>query len=164
MKYIKALIFFVLAAYSFYFVLALPTANVKNIRGENVDTKTLSNDGKPYLVVFFGVCCGSSLHAMNELNEHIEDWKNEYSLKIYAISIDDSRNTKKVPAIAKGRNWGFEIYLDENQNFKRAMNVNDKPHYFIFNGEGENIWQQVGYSAGIENIISDELEKHFAKK
>ena len=60
-----------------------------------------------------------------------DDWKDETGVKIYAVSIDDSRSSAKVSPLVNGNAWEYEVLLDENQDFKRALNVNDIPHTFI---------------------------------
>ena len=57
-------------------------------------------------------------------------------VKIIAISTDDARNSSKVPAFVNGRAWDFEVYLDPNGDFKRAMNVNNVPHVFVIRDRG----------------------------
>jgi len=138
---------------------SIPSVSINNLKGEIVDTKNLGNGENPFLLVFFGSCCSPSLRAMNAIQENLEDWETNYNLKVIAISIDDTRSSKKVAPLAKGRGWNFEIYLDENSDFKRAMNVNNKPHYILFNGKKEKIWQKVGFIDGIEQEINNELDK-----
>ncbi|HPO63665.1 MAG TPA: redoxin domain-containing protein [Candidatus Kapabacteria bacterium] len=137
----------------------IPSVSIKNIKGETIDTKNFENGENPFLVVFFGSCCSPSLRAIENLSENYDLWIEKYNLKIFLISIDDTRSSKKVAPLAKGRGWKFEIYLDENSDFKRAMNVNNKPHYILFNGKKEKIWQKVGFIDGIEQEINNELEK-----
>ncbi len=138
---------------------SIPSVSIKNLKGEIVDTKNFGNGENPFLLIFFGSCCSPSLRAMNAIQENLEDWETNYNLKVIAISIDDTRSSKKVAPLAKGRGWNFEIYLDENSDFKRAMNVNNKPHYILFNGKKEKIWQKVGFIDGIEQEINNELDK-----
>jgi len=52
--------------------------------------------------------------------------------------------------LVNGKGWEFDVLLDENGDFKRAMNVNVPPHTFILNGKGEIVWQHVGYLEGDE--------------
>nr|MBA3900969.1 TlpA family protein disulfide reductase [Bacteroidota bacterium] len=63
-----------------------------------------------------------------------------------------------------GRNWDFEVYLDVNQDFKRAMNVNNVPHTFLLNGNGEIVWQHNSYSEGDEIKMYELVKKLAAGK
>jgi len=137
----------------------LPSVKIKDINGNTIDTKTLNNDGKPFVIMFWATWCKPCLIEMKAVHENYEDWQNEYGIKIYAVSIDDSRNSHKVAPFAKGRGWKFNILIDENQDFKRAMNVNNPPHTFIIDSKGNIAWQHNGYAPGDE----DEMIKQYKK-
>lgn len=83
----------------------------------------------------------------------------ETGVKLYAVSIDNARSSRGVLPLVNGKNWEFEILLDENGDFKRAMNVNVPPHTFIINGNGEIVWQHVGYLEGDEAEYIEIVEK-----
>jgi thiol-disulfide isomerase/thioredoxin len=140
----------------------VPSAIVKDLSGTQVNTNTFSNDGKPFVINFWATWCKPCIEELKNLHEVYEDWQNETGVKIYSISIDDSRNSKKVAPFVKGRQWKFEFMLDENSNFKRAMNVNNPPHTFLFNGKNELVWQHNGYAQGDENTLFDEIKKYIA--
>lgn len=152
------LIFFIPLLYSKE-PIKLPSAKVKNIKGEIVDTKTFSNDGKPFVIDLWATWCKSCIQELSTINDLYPKWQKETGLKIYAISIDDSRNSKKVPGFVKSRNWAFDVYIDENSDFKRAMNVNNPPHVFLFNGNGEIVWQHNGFAPGDEETLLNEVRK-----
>ena len=61
-----------------------------------------------------------------------------------------------------GKNWEYQVLLDPNGDFKRAMNVNNVPHIFLVNGSGEIVWQQNSSAPGDEEKIY-ELVKKVAK-
>ena len=137
----------------------VPSVKIKNLQGEVVGTETLSNDGKPFIINFWATWCKPCLLELSALNDIYPDWQKETGVKIYCISIDDSRNSKKVAPFVKGRNWLFDVFLDENSDFKRAMNVTNPPHSFLYNGKGELVWEHNGYSAGDEEILYNEILK-----
>ncbi|MGA2296620.1 MAG: TlpA disulfide reductase family protein [FCB group bacterium] len=135
----------------------IPSAIVKNLNGQQINTDSLNNNGKPFIINFWATWCMPCIEEMKAFNEVYEDWQNETGVKIISVSIDDSRNSKKVAPFVRGRKWAFEIYLDENSDFKRAMNVNNPPHSFLCNGNGEIVWQHAGYAPGDEENIHTEL-------
>ncbi|MGB9913563.1 MAG: TlpA family protein disulfide reductase, partial [Candidatus Kapaibacteriota bacterium] len=53
----------------------------------------------------------------------------------------------------------FEIYLDENGDFRRAMNVNNPPHSFLVNSKGEIVWEHNGYATGDEEFLYQRILK-----
>ena len=60
---------------------------------------------------------------------------------------------------ADGKNWDYEVLLDVNSDFKRAMNVNLIPHTFLLNGKGEIVWQHTSFSEGAELELIELVRK-----
>lgn len=137
----------------------VPSVKIKDIKGNVIDTKELSNDGKPFIINFWATWCKPCILELNNISEVYPDWVDESGVKIYAVSIDDSRNSRRVAPFVKGRGWKYEVLLDENKDFARKMNVNNPPHTFLCNGKGEIVWQHNGYAPGDEEDLYDEIMK-----
>lgn len=137
----------------------IPSVTVLDLKNKQVDTKTFSNNGKPIVILFWATWCKPCIQEMKAINEVYDDWQEQTGVKIIAISIDDSRSSKKVAPFIKGRDWKFEVYIDENGDFRRAMNVNNPPHSFIIDGKGKIIWQHNGYAPGDEESMLKEIKK-----
>jgi len=140
----------------------IPAVDIKNLDGSIYNTGKLSNDGKPMLVDFWATWCGPCKAELNAIAESYTDWQKETGVKLVAVSIDDARNMDKVGPYVNGKNWEYEVLLDPNGDFKRAMNVNNVPHIFLLNGNGEIVWQQNSSAPGDEDKIY-ELVKKLAK-
>ncbi|MBO4328913.1 MAG: TlpA family protein disulfide reductase [Bacteroidales bacterium] len=142
----------------------LPNVTIKNLQGKDVNIAKLSNDGKPFVLTFWATWCGPCIKEHNALDEVYEDWKDETGVKIYSVSIDDSRSTAKVKPFVEGKGWDFEVLLDVNKDLARAMNVNNPPYTFLFNGQGKLVYQHSGYFEGAENDLYEEILKAAGKK
>jgi len=136
-----------------------PAANVKNLKGELVSTSTFSNDGKPIVVSFWATWCKPCIQELTTLNGLYEDWKKETGVKIIIVSTDDARTAPKVAPFVNGKRWDFDVYLDENGDFKRAMNVNSVPHSFLIDKDGKVISQHNSYAPGDEEKLFEEIKK-----
>ena len=86
-----------------------------------------------------------------------EEWKKNTGVKIIAVSIDDIRSKNKVAPYVRGRDWDFEVYLDSNEDLKRAMNINTVPHTFLINGSGEIVWQHNSFAEGDEEKLYERI-------
>lgn len=143
----------------------LPNVTLKNLAGKDVNISKLSNNGNPIVLTFWATWCGPCIKEHNALNDVYEDWQDETGVKIYAVSIDDSRTTAKVKPFVEGKGWDFEVLLDVNGDLKRAMNVTNPPCTFIFDGNGKRIGNpHTGYIEGGEDEIYEEILKVAKKK
>jgi cytochrome c biogenesis protein CcmG, thiol:disulfide interchange protein DsbE len=138
---------------------SLPSVNIKTLDGTPFNTQDIYNDGKPILVSFWALWCKPCKKEMDAYNEVYEDWQEETGVKIYAVSIDDARSTAKVLPFVNGKNWGMEVLLDPNGDFKRAMNVNMIPHTFLIDGNGNIVYQHTSYYEGLEDEIYEMVKK-----
>ncbi|MBQ3355409.1 MAG: TlpA family protein disulfide reductase [Bacteroidales bacterium] len=137
----------------------LPNVTIKDLQGKDVNIAKLSNNGKPFVITFWATWCGPCIKEHNALDEVYQDWKDETGVKIYSVSIDDSRTTAKVKPFVEGKGWDFEVLLDANGDLKRAMNVNNPPHTFLFDGSGKIVYQHTGYFEGAEEELYEEILK-----
>ncbi len=124
--------------------------DVKDVNGKVVNTGSFSNDGKPYIVCFWATWCHPCLDELNAMAELYSDWREETGVKVYAVSIDDTRTKGKVKTLVNSSEWEYEVVIDENSDFKRAMGVNNPPHTFIVGADGTILWQHAGYAEGDE--------------
>jgi len=137
----------------------VPSIDIKTMDGEAINTADISNDGKPIIITFWATWCKPCIKEHDAINDVYEDWVDETGVRMYAISIDNARSSKSVMPMVNGKSWEFDVLLDENGDFKRAMNVNVPPHTFILNGEGLIVWQHVGYLEGDESEYIEIVEK-----
>jgi len=137
----------------------LPSVNVKTLEGQTFNVQNINNDGKPIIISFWALWCKPCKKELDAYNDNYEDWRDETGVKIIAVSIDDSRSTAKVLPFVNGKDWEFEVLLDPNGDFKRAMSVNMIPHTFILDSEGNIVYQHTSYYEGLEDEIFEIVEK-----
>lgn len=137
----------------------VPAANVKNLKGEVVNTSTFENGGKPILINFWATWCKPCILELTAWNNVYDDWKKATGVKIIAVSVDDARNAFKVAPFINGKRWDFEVYIDENSEFKRAMNVNTCPYSFLIDKDGKIVWMHNSYAPGDEDKLFEVLKQ-----
>ncbi len=141
-------------------VSSLPSVQLKNLEGASIDTGTITNDGNPVLICFWATWCSPCKKELTAYSELYDEWKAETGVKIYAITIDDQRTVNLVQPYVNSVSWSYEILLDVNKTFSQAMGVNSPPHTFLLDGSGNVVWQHVGYSAGDEEEVFEQLKKY----
>lgn len=102
------------------------------------------------IISFWATWCSPCKKELNAVAEVYSQWTKETGVKLIAISIDDSKSSSKVAPYVNSKSWEYEEYLDLNSDFKRAMGVNDPPQTFIVDGQGNIVWQHVGFKDGDE--------------
>ncbi|MDE7160986.1 MAG: TlpA family protein disulfide reductase [Muribaculaceae bacterium] len=139
---------------------ALPSVTLKDINGRTVDTATLSNDGKPFVISFFALWCKPCNRELKAISEVYDEWQEETGVKLIAVSIDEAQNEQKVKPFVESKGWEYEVLLDPNGEFKRQMGVNDIPHVFVVDAKGNVVWNHQGYVDGGEEDILEEVKKY----
>ena len=142
----------------------LPSTTVQTMEGKKVDSRTFSNDGKPIIINFWATWCAPCKKELSAIAEKYADWQARTGVKLIAISIDDARSMARVKPYVAGQDWEYEVYLDPNGDLKRALNVNNVPHTFLVNGDGEIVWQHNNYEPGDENELFQQVLKLTGKK
>lgn len=142
----------------------VPAVNVKDIDGKPFNTSSIQNDGKPIIIDFWATWCKPCVASLNAMSEEYAKWQEETGVKIYAVSIDDSRTMSSVAPFVAGKGWDFFIILDPNSDFRRAMSVNNVPHTFLIDGNGKIVMQRNTYTPGDDEKMHEELLKLLKNK
>lgn len=161
MKYL--ILFFSIINWNYGFSQSLPNAEIVNLQGQIIDAAELKNPGSPLIISFWATWCKPCINELNAFHDYFIDL--EYTgLKVLAISIDDSRTMSRVAPFVAGEAWDYEVYLDPNSNFRRAMGVNNIPHTFLIDDKGSIVWQANKYIPGEEEELAKKVISMYQEK
>ena len=142
----------------------LPSVELKNLEGKVVNVSQLSNDGKPFVISFFADWCHPCKRELRAIHEVYADWQDETGMKLIAVSEDEAHNINKVKPTVESEGWEYDVLLDPNGDFMRAMGVQAIPHSFVLDGKGNIVYSHSGYTEGSEQAVIDKIREILAKE
>lgn len=134
-----------------------PNVNIKDLQGKTVNSSSFLDGESPVILSFWATWCKPCVKELTAISDNLDDWQDDTGVRVIAISIDDSRSSMRVAPFVNGRGWEFDVYLDPNGDFKRAMNVLNTPHTFVLNAKGEIVYQHTVYNEGDEEELYKKL-------
>ncbi len=137
----------------------LPAVTLKTIDGATVQTDTLSNEGKPFIIDFFATWCKPCNRELSAIAEVYEEWQEETGVKIFAVSIDQAQNINKVKPLVDQNEWEYDVLLDPNSELLKALGGQMIPFVVVCDGTGKVVSKHSGYTDGAENELIEEVRK-----
>ena len=109
----------------------IPSITLKNLNGKSINVQKLSKSKNVKVLAFWATWCVPCINELDAISEVYEDWQDETNMELIAISTDDSRTKKRIRPLVNGKDWEYEILLDDNQDLKRALNISVLPHLLV---------------------------------
>lgn len=131
----------------------LPSIVLKDTRGQAVNVSEISNDGNPVVISFFATWCKPCMRELKAIADLYTDWQDETGVKMYIVSIDDAQNSSKVKPLVDAEGWEYEVLLDPNSEFFKALGLQTVPHVLVLDGDGNVRMSHSGYTDGSETEI-----------
>ncbi len=132
---------------------------IRTLDGQAVNASAMIDGEHPIILSFWATWCKPCNRELNAIREIYSDWQEETGVKLVAVSIDDARSAARVKPHVDGNDWPYEVYLDQNSDLKRAMNVVNVPHTFILAPDGTILWQHTGYQDGGEEELIEKVKE-----
>ena len=142
----------------------IPAVTLHDTEGHTVRTDTLSNQNRPMIISFFATWCKPCNRELSAIAELYPDWQAETGVRLLAVSIDDGQNAERVRPFVDGKGWTYDILLDPNSDFRRAIGVNLIPHVFVIDGKGKVALSRSGYTEGGEQLLIEKVRELLKKQ
>jgi len=136
----------------------LPTVELQTLNGQLISTDEIASNNQLMIISLWATWCVPCKNELDAVAEVYEDWVSETDIKYFAISIDDSRTSKRIKPMVDGKDWEFEILLDENSELKRAFGVSTVPFTVIVEN-GLMVYKHTGYTPGYEDELYEQILK-----
>jgi peroxiredoxin len=136
----------------------VPSVQLKDINGKTHNTASLGFTG-PVVISFWETWCAPCKKELMAIHDVYETWQEETGVTVVAVSIDDEKTKRDVITYANGKAWDYLVLLDPNSDFKRNMGVNNVPHTFLLDKEGNIVYTHNNYVPGDEEKLFEEIKK-----
>ena len=137
----------------------VPNINLKNLNGKSINIQKLSKSKNIKVLAFWATWCVPCINELDAISEVYEDWQDETNVELIAISTDDSRTKKRIRPLVNGKDWEYEILLDDNQDLKRALNISVLPHLLVVKN-GKIVYRKTSYTPGSEDELYEIIQKY----
>tara|TARA_B100000809_G_C15031844_1_gene492268 strand:- start:49 stop:528 length:480 start_codon:yes stop_codon:yes gene_type:complete len=137
----------------------VPTSEIKTLDGKTTTLQKISEDNDLIVVSLWATWCVPCKKELDAINDVYADWQEEIDVKVYAISVDDSRTVSRVKPLVNGKDWDFTILLDTNNDLKRELGASTVPVTLIIKN-GKIVFRHSGYTPGAEDELFEEIKKH----
>lgn len=151
-------IIFIFLSFSLLSQQKLPSIQIKDMDGKNFLTDSLGLKG-PIIFSFWATWCSPCKRELNTISELYTDWQSETGVTLVAVSIDDQKTSMSVPMYVNAKGWDYIVLMDPNGDFKRAMGVNNVPHTFLVDKDGNIVYSHNNYAPGDEEKLYQEILK-----
>lgn len=136
-----------------------PNIAVKDLKGNNVIMSDVLKDGV-VIVSFWATWCKPCQNELDALAEIEDKWAD--SIRVVAISIDDSRSVSKVRSTVKAKMWPYDVYTDENSVLAKSLNISSIPFVMIV-VDGKTEYSHTGYTPGSERTLVEKALSYVKK-
>ncbi len=140
------LLVIILSMISLAYAEKVPDFRLPDQNNRDVTLQSILGKG-PILIDFWASWCNPCKRAMPLIN----DLANAYdSLTVVFISLDAAKDIGKAKSFLQSKKFNAISLFDSDKVFAKKLNVNNVPHTFILNQEGEIVHSHVGFGPGTE--------------
>ena len=140
----------------------LPNLKLPTLDGNDVLIQDISKDDQLVIISLWATWCVPCKNELDAINEVYDDWTSETNVKLYAISVDDSRTVKRVKPLVNGKGWEFEVLLDTNSDLKRQLNAPTIPVTLLVKNN-KILFRHSGYNPGSEDELFEKIKEFSIK-
>lgn len=138
----------------------LPNTSIKDLKtGRKVAFNSIVTPGKVTVISFWATWCVPCKKEIKNFNEKLPAWQKDTDFEYITVSMDESKAEGLARSYAKSQGWGFNYFIDPNNDLKRSMNFQNVPYTIIIDKDGKVVWSHSGYEEGGEEIVMNKVRE-----
>ena len=138
---------------------SFPDTEVFTLDGKRVSTSDYVGKGKPVIISFWATWCAPCKRELDAVSELFPEWKEQWDFELLAITTDNARGLRKVPAMVSAKGWEFTVLADKNQTLQQRLGFQTIPQTFVVDGSGNVVYEHNGYAPGDELKLEELLKE-----
>lgn len=135
----------------------VPNIKLKDLQGHSVSMQDITKD-QLVVVSLWATWCVPCIKELEAIKDVYDEWQEETGVKVYAVSVDDARTVKRVRPMVNGKGWEYDIIMDTNHDFKRAVGAAAVPMLFIAK-DNKILYRRNGYAPGSEDELYAKIQE-----
>lgn len=140
----------------------LPDVDVYTLEESRISARDISMNNQTVVLVFWNSDGRESLDQVRMVNEEsVTELKRE-NVKIVGICTDCAGTMGKIRPFVYGNCLDFEVYIDKNNDLKRAMNVPYVPYTIIIDPVMD-VYRYFGFIADLDEFITNAIDNSQVK-
>lgn len=140
----------------------LPDVEVYNLDGSRQSASNFELNEQVIVIFFWNVDDRNSLEQASTLNEEYESTLKGKDVRIVSICTNQSGTMPGIRPLVSGLGIDFEVYIDRNNELKRAMNIPDIPYTMIIK-KSDDVYRHMGNYGNLAVLIANMNDNRLAK-
>ncbi len=140
----------------------LPETDLYDLDGARINASELSGEDATLIMIFWNSNDKKSFEQLLDVSEQYQELLKAENIKVLGICTDVNGNIQQVKPVVLANNIDFEVYVDKNNDFKRAMNVSGSPYLILVAGNQAHEHRYAGNSFNIEDYFGQDQDSHLA--
>ena len=140
----------------------IPSVKLLTTDLSNMNSNSLLDGHDIVILIFWKTSDKKCCCHISDMIEARERLLPEQNVKIIGICSGEGGTVCNIKPFVAGKDWDMEVYIDTNDDLKRAMGIPGTPYTVVFDKDKKIICQYNGYCIGSEELICEKLQNHLA--
>jgi len=137
---------------------------VIQLDGSENSFSEIAANGNSKLVVFWASWCGACKGEMQQVEENIEKWQDEYNTELVLISVDRPNARERAKSMVEAKGWSEYTNVFDKTNFLfSGFKAYGLPLTLTVNGQGEVTGYWKGNTPRLMSELDFQLKKMYKK-
>jgi cytochrome c biogenesis protein CcmG, thiol:disulfide interchange protein DsbE len=140
-----------------------PDVSIRNLNGEIISSTEIFTNNQATVLIFWKSYDTKCCENLDNMQSAWLSQLKENGVKLVGICVDGKGSWSHINPVVSGKAWDFDIYIDNNGDFKRALSVTDAPYTILFDTNQYVLCRHEGYCNGNEYLVCKKILECLSK-